>query len=186
MTSGEPPSPWSPRRPAGWSLQCLPDPGSACAARLGFALQEGGYRVLVTLGTPVLVFSALARCEKGPLGAMPCAPSPLFQPEGADEEAWGAPGDHWSRAPQSFRRPEPPVGWRLQLLRARVLSGAPQFPAAQHPRGISCFGLAMFPRAPRLRPPLVSAQLGTPAPRSRRCGAHRPLVKTTAELPEAK
>ncbi|XP_039733986.1 endoplasmic reticulum-Golgi intermediate compartment protein 1 isoform X3 [Pteropus medius] len=44
----------------------------------------------------------------------------------------------------------------------------------------------MFPRAPRLRPPLVSAQLGTPAPRSRRCRAHRPLVKTTAELPEAK
>lgn len=125
VTSGEPPSPWSPQRPAGWSLQCLPDPRSACAARLGFALQEGGYRVLVTLGTPVLVLSALARCEKGPLGAMPCAPSPLFQPEGADEEAWGAPGDHWSRAPQSFGRPEPPVGWRLQLLRGGTLRGTP-------------------------------------------------------------
>jgi hypothetical protein len=35
---------------------------------------------------------------------MPLAPSPLFQPEGADERAWGDLGGDWSRARQGFRR----------------------------------------------------------------------------------
>lgn len=75
VTSGEPPRPrCSPRRATGWSLRFLPDSGSARAKRLGFALQEGGYRVLVTLGTLVLFLLALARRAKGPLGR--CRASP--------------------------------------------------------------------------------------------------------------
>lgn len=104
--------------------------------------------------------------RKGAAGGLLRAPSPLFQPEGCDEGAPGASGGDWSEVPQGFRRSEAAgcaetaaaesAGWRVGV----VLAGIPQFPASQRPRSTCCLGLAMFPRAPRLRPPLVSALLG--------------------------
>lgn len=44
------------------------------------------------LGDPRSPSPGFAKMNEGASGAMLCAPLPLFQPEGADEEARGAPG----------------------------------------------------------------------------------------------
>lgn len=67
------------------------------------------------LGDPRSPSPGFAKMNEGASGAMLCAPLPLFQPEGADEEARGAPGMGagggrlLELSPKSFRRPEPPL-----------------------------------------------------------------------------
>ena len=71
-------------------------------------------------------------------------------------------GGEWNQAPQGFRRPKAARCAETAAAESGggVLAGVPQLPAVQRPRGTCCLGLATFPRAPWLRPPLVSAQLG--------------------------
>lgn len=108
VTSGEPPHlPLEPSAgAAGWNLRCFPTPGSARAERLSFALWEGGYRVLVTLGTPVLFLPALARCAKGPLGRCCATPCLCSSPRALMKEPGALQGGEWNQAPQGFRRPK--------------------------------------------------------------------------------
>lgn len=98
---------------ASWTpYPCAPG-GWLCAP--GRRVSRPGY-----LGDPHPFSPGFGQMSEGAAGAMLCAPSPLFQPGGADEGAWGAQGvggGDWSRAPQGFRQPEPTVVWRLQLLR---------------------------------------------------------------------
>lgn len=166
VTSGEPPpaplGALGSQRAGVPAASRTPDPGSARAPRLGFALREGGYRVLVTLGTPVLVLPALARCAKGPLGRCRAPPRLCSSPRALRREPGAPRGVTGAGLPRASDGQKPPIVPRLQLLRmgVGVLAGVPQFPAAQRPRGTCCLGLTMFPPAPWLRPPLVSAQLG--------------------------
>ena len=164
VTSGEPPHlPLEPSAgAAGWNLRCFPTPGSARAERLSFALWEGGYRVLVTLGTPVLFLPALARCAKGLLGRCCATPCLCSRPRTLMKEPGALRGGEWNQAPQGFRRPKAARCAETAAAESGggVLAGVPQLPAVQRPRGTCCLGLATFPRAPWLRPPLVSAQLG--------------------------
>lgn len=89
VTSGKPPPLWNPRRPAGWT-SVLPGPHVGVRLAGGFALREGGYRVLVTLRTPILVLPALARGAKWQLGRC-CAPPRLCSSLGALMRELGAP-----------------------------------------------------------------------------------------------
>lgn len=160
MTSGEPPHPFGAlgaQRAGVIGASWTPAP----RAPLGWALRSGrtGTASWLPWG-PQSSFSLLGQMREGAAGAMPLSPSPLFQPEGAEEGARGALGGDWSQAPQGFRRPEPPVVPRLQLLKVGGACRGTPISSRQRPRGTCCLGLAMFPRAPRLRPPLVSAQLG--------------------------
>lgn len=130
---------------------------------LGWVLRSGrtGTASWLPWG-PQSSFALLGRLRKGAAGAMPRAPSPLFQPEGAEEEgARGSLGGVTGVGlPRASDGQKPAVVPRLQLLKVGGACRGTPISSRQRPRGTSCLGLATFPRAPRLRPPLVSAQLG--------------------------
>lgn len=183
VTSGEPPHPlgalgaqragvsgasWTPapRAPLGWALRSR---RTGTASRLPWGPQSS--------------FSLLGQMREGAAGAMLLAPSPLFQPEGAEEGARGALGRDWSRAPQGFRRPEPPVVPRLQLLIVGALAGVPQFPAASAPAAHAALVWPCSHTHPGCAPLWYPLSWGLLVPRSHHCRAHRPLVNITLEFP---
>lgn len=107
---------------------------------------------------PFLVFLALA-----------VRPTPLFQPEVANERARGR--------YRGFPRPEP--------FRGPAGCGCPGYPrtACRRPRH-TCYFLAAFPRAPGCAPFGCPFCWGSSQPHlSHCCGAHRPLVKSALEFP---
>lgn len=150
------------------------------------AAPRGGAERLVLPGSPQLrspgasrSLAAQARSpEPHPCGAVrPCLvllalavrPTPLFQPEVADERAGGG---H-----RGFPRSEPFGG--------TAGHGCPGSPRTAHRRPRhTCYFLAAFPRAPGCAPIRCPLSWGPSKPHlSRCCRAHRPLVKSALEFP---
>ena len=112
------------------------------------------------LGDPSPRSPCLARGAKGPLGRCRAPPRLCFSPRALRREPgapWGVTGVGLPRASDGQK---PALVPRLQLLKEGGACRGTPISSRQRPRGTCCLGLATFPRAPRLRPPLVSAQLG--------------------------
>lgn len=113
MASGEPSPALEPSATSGLESTMLLGPWIRVRLAAGLCAPGGRVPRPGYLGDPRSYSPGFAKVNEGASWAMLCAPLPLFQPEGADEEARGAlgmgrGGRLLERSPKSFRRPEPP------------------------------------------------------------------------------